>query len=356
MIAKYTLIFFFIFFGLFLSCEQPVQNVIIPESEFISKVHEAFLQHNNQSEFTPDWENAEIYNLREDESLITIPVSRKKSVSYGDLDFTRKLVLVYSNGTIISSHIIEIVSKDYLSSKSSETVIIQYFQNSILTYFSGLIIHRDINYNLSRLLEFRNGVENVNNEIDLKLNENPELEFRTNNGSNCTDWYWVTYWSNGSVTEEYLYTTCDNCETCETCETCIDSGNGGGGPSGDSGENEGIDCASFIFVSTNSTWQESAVTNIGFKVKVLNPYTNSYTTSEFRIDRPVWFGLPTLTHDGRTISFGEASELAASAVQYTSDLTHLLYLENPSTPISTAESFFLNFLKSKCKLPRISAI
>ncbi len=133
-------------------------------------------------------------------------------------------------------------------------------------------------------------------------------------------------------------------------EPADDSSGLGGASAWDPGENSsetGIDCASFNFVSTNSTWQEASVKNIGFKVKYFDPTTNTYTTADFKITRAIWFGLPIITYDDREITQGEAAELAASAVQYASDLTHILYVENPSTPISSAENYFMSFLKSK---------
>lgn len=111
----------------------------------------------------------------------------------------------------------------------------------------------------------------------------------------------------------------------------------------------GVDCASFNFVTTNSSenYQEAAVSNIRFTVKFIDPNTLIQTNTEFRIARPIWFGLPAITYNQSLITPGEAAEIAASAVQYASDLTHILYIENPNTPISTAETVFMSFLKSK---------
>lgn len=108
----------------------------------------------------------------------------------------------------------------------------------------------------------------------------------------------------------------------------------------------GIDCASFQFVATNSTWQECSVLDVGFKVSIV-ALNGVVSTSTMKINRPIWFGFPITDYNGNTIAPGEAAEKAASAVQYANDLVSRLYIENPSTPLSMGQSWFMSFLKSK---------
>jgi len=102
----------------------------------------------------------------------------------------------------------------------------------------------------------------------------------------------------------------------------------GGGPSGSDPSVEdtqdGIDCASFVFRETTSNWQESAVRSVGFNVVYFDPTTGVKITREFKIDRAIWFGVPKERYDHQEISPGKPAELAASAVQFASDLTFAL--------------------------------
>lgn len=110
---------------------------------------------------------------------------------------------------------------------------------------------------------------------------------------------------------------------------------------------EGIDCASFNFKSIlDDVWWETGVDNIRFRQVVYDVSTGNYYTKSFTIRRTVYFGLPRINYNGGYMSSGEASALAAAAVQHAMDLVHILYKSNPSTPTATAISSFMSYLQS----------
>ncbi|MFM9836975.1 MAG: hypothetical protein ACKVOQ_01855 [Cyclobacteriaceae bacterium] len=103
----------------------------------------------------------------------------------------------------------------------------------------------------------------------------------------------------------------------------------------------GIDCASFSFIPTNSTWQEAAVYNIRFRVRFYSYPLNTVTFRDVIISKPVWFGLPTERYDGTIVQSGEASEIAAQAVQNASNIVHSMFIESPAVLTSTLENAFM---------------
>jgi hypothetical protein len=73
--------------------------------------------------------------------------------------------------------------------------------------YSGLISFYNAFQNKLLINEFVNGNTIQNGTLSLK---NKKSKTAKTNG--CTDWYWVTNYSDGRQTSEYLYTTCDGCE------------------------------------------------------------------------------------------------------------------------------------------------
>lgn len=104
----------------------------------------------------------------------------------------------------------------------------------------------------------------------------------------------------------------------------------------------GIDCNSFKFINTASNWQESAVANIRFKVKL-----SDGTLRSMVISRALYFGVPRKNMDGDLISGIDASNFAAGAVQRASDISHQLYVYDPSVQDITVQDAFLKLLKSQ---------
>ncbi len=198
---------------------------------------------------------------------------------------------------------------------------------------------------------------------------NPNGRITSNLNSTCyeitTNWYSVTC-IDGVCGDPVLVDSSSVivCETTIAPPDPLDPDSGGGGDGGtcfvphplfeglmlpcDEVE-DGIDCASFQFIKTNSNWQESSLVNVGFKIKYINPQSNLLVSSELTITRPIWFGFPVRRYDGTEVSSGKAAELAASAVQYASDLTHILYIQNPNMLVSLAEQTFIRYLQSRMR-------
>jgi hypothetical protein len=268
-----------------------------------------------------------------------------------------------SNGKTIVSKILFFmykgkIDRSLIANFEDQSNVLDY--NSILNsivnlrgrgnYYSGKIsFYESITKHILAFKEFNRGQLQRYGETIAK-----DISNKSGKTNSCTDWYLVTTyygWGGSYQTEQYVFTTCENRP--KGCEIEIsrigritDCSDNSAGATGNSLFN-GIDCSSFYFIGTANNWQEAAITNIKFQVKIVDLDGSVISVNEMKITKPIWFGLPAIRWDGSTVSAGKAAEIAASAVQYASDLTHLLYLENPNTPISTAESVFMGYLKSK---------
>ena len=70
--------------------------------------------------------------------------------------------------------------------------------------YSGLLLFYNPYQNKLLTDQFENGNLTENGILSLKISKN---KMGKTNG--CTDWYWVTNYSNGTQTSQYVYTTCN---------------------------------------------------------------------------------------------------------------------------------------------------
>lgn len=202
-------------------------------------------------------------------------------------------------------------------------------------------------------------------KLPVKNNSNSRISSYT---INCyqvyTTWYQFTCSATGGCTNpEAIGTTIDgyDCELVMSGPTTGGDGGGGGGspdeggdceePEGnlegvtvDCDENEvvGIDCDSFQFKNTSTNWQEAAVSNIRFNVRL--------STGEMRsmiITRALYFGVPMENRDGDLISAVDAANFSAGAVQRASDIAHQVFVYDPTVQDATVETAFMNLLKQQ---------
>lgn len=183
-----------------------------------------------------------------------------------------------------------------------------------------------------------------------------------------TTWYKSTCWEGFGCTtpvEDGTTVSGYECELVMAPPTPGDPGGGGGGggtPPSTSEECEqpegnlqgvtvycdeeeevtGIDCDSFRFKNTSSNWQEAAVANIRFNVRLSTGVMRSMT-----IARALYFGIPRENRDGEQISDVDASNFSAGAVQRASDIAHQLFVYDPTVQDITVENAFLNLLKQQ---------
>lgn len=116
-------------------------------------------------------------------------------------------------------------------------------------------------------------------------------------------------------------------------------------PSNPSAENLGPDCTSFKFQNASSLWQEAAVTNIKFKVYLVN---NEGVNLLHLIQYPqaMSFGMPrNLTIGGTNITPGVAASIAAIAVRDAIKQTVQMYGNKPVSEM-TVSNYFLTRLES----------
>lgn len=190
----------------------------------------------------PRWEYAQ-QHLIDGKKVLVIPIIDDKC-SYNDKSFTfnKKLILKVSNsGKIISGSCLLFIARNYDVKLNEKELLNDLIQENRVTNKVVTIIEYDLGGNVlnTKILGIQKGLSRT-------LNQRKKQSLSSNRGSsNCTDWYWVTTWSDGSKTEQYVYTTCDD------SDNYIDNGNGGsGGPTSSEDQARNSLCGSYSFSTT----------------------------------------------------------------------------------------------------------
>ena len=165
-------------------------------------------------------------------------------------------------------------------------------------------------------------------------NTNPTAQNTLTNTANCIAWYWVTTYSDGSQTWEYLHTTCSG-DGDETEDPGDGGSSGGGGEDEDIGENATRDVIFVIreYQQGHDWWK----LQVSFKltgVKFNNTANNYFTSVTFNgyigsgaggngliKPEPAYNGLPNMP-----------------LYCYASPATYQSFLTTPSTAFTTASS------------------
>ncbi len=130
------------------------------------------------------------------------------------------------------------------------------------------------------------------------------LQSNSSSTSDCIDWYWVTTYSDGSQTWEYVATTCGNCGMSNPHNASVDcldnpGGGSGGGAVADDGKTVTRDVTFVVKeISTGSQerWQISGTFKIS-GVSFINTANNYFTSISYVGDvcidyNPAYTGLP----------------------------------------------------------------
>ena len=231
-------VLFFLLIGMtfFISCETQ-ETVLTEQNKTTSIYNTAIIDYfnnykaslSNNKERTKkisalmaaiDYNNIKYFDLKTTEKLL---VADLKEFNFTQNATNNKLILFVNDNKIARARLVNFESQDPFNQYDDLILSILNMDKTKLNY-TGRVNQFDIIQNK----EFSNVFS------DGKLIENGATKNKVLNSiaakGDCIDWYWVTTYSNGSQTEEYLYTTCDPCDALlDKSANC-----GGGGSSGGS--------------------------------------------------------------------------------------------------------------------------
>jgi hypothetical protein len=326
----------FCFFSILFACSQTDIDSLKSTVD-LSRVINQYEKVNPVNGFKPVWTESDFLYLKDNEVLVFTPLQRNMRVTNGVETYFRRLVTkVDQFGTPSEeSMVIEISSFEKVAKHDLLTITNSFLNNESVSLNSGPIVTRNLNFDLEETAIYLNKERLEFNKSLISPNQGTgsQKNLRQNNGGNCTDWYLITYWSDGSVTEDYLYTTCDD------CIYCIDNGgtssDGSSDVSGDIqlDEDDEYTCPrnfSFSSVTTNNLWQEGALTNIYCDL-AMTKLGNTSSLTVRKVEIPVlYFGLPFYNVEGNLVySEEEAAVIATNALNFGEADMRQKFKENP---------------------------
>jgi hypothetical protein len=176
-----------------------------------------------------DMNTLKIYDLKSTQKVLIVDV---KSLNGVETSNKIKTLFFLIENKIIRSRIVTFSDKTSFNDKDYNKMILSILDhNKDKNQYSGLISFYSPYQNKLLTDQFESGILTENGTLSLKSTKN---KIGKTNG--CTDWYWVTYYSNGTQTSQYVYTTCTPCEEMayKTTNDC-GGGSGGGSSSGGTG-------------------------------------------------------------------------------------------------------------------------
>jgi small nuclear ribonucleoprotein (snRNP)-like protein len=165
-----------------------------------------------------DYTNIKYFDLKTTEKLL---VADLKEFNFTQNATNYKLILFVNDNKIARARLVNFESQDPFNQYDDLILSILNMDKTKLNY-TGRVNQFDIIQNK----EFSNVFS------DGKLIENGATKNKVLNSTvakgDCIDWYWITTYSDGRQTEEFLFTTCDPCDALlDKSANC-----GGGGSSG----------------------------------------------------------------------------------------------------------------------------
>ena len=229
-------VLFFLLMGMtfFISCETQ-EPVLTEQNKTTSIYNSAILDYftnykaslSNNKDYTKkisalmasiDYTNIKYFDLKTTEKLLVVDL---KAFNFTPNATNNKLILFVNDNKIARARLVNFESQDTFSQYDDLILSILNMDKTKLNYTG-----RVNQFNVIQIKEFSNVF------TDGKLIENGAAKNKVLNStiarSDCTDWYWVTTYSNGSQSEEYLYTTCGTCDFFDR-SACAGGGSGGSG-------------------------------------------------------------------------------------------------------------------------------
>jgi len=160
----------------------------------------------------PNWKEAKLNTLSNGKMEIIVPGPDFKLSTNSTVGFIRKFVFTEEQGTVTGGRIVEVYgAPDYISANIN--TLLENYTDGKMNNFTGAIISYDVNYNYIASEVYKNGyVVDANSWVRKGAGQpttaNNRIETAITTLSTCTNWFWVTHWSDGTTTEQYLYTTC----------------------------------------------------------------------------------------------------------------------------------------------------
>ncbi len=178
-----------------------------------------------------DMNTLKIYDLKSTQKVLIVDV---KSLNGVENSNKIKTLFFLIENKIIRSRIVTFSDKTSFNDKDYNKMILSILDhNKDKNQYSGLVSFYSPYQNKLLTDQFESGILTENGALSLKSTKN---KMGKTNG--CTDWYWVTYYSNGTQTSQYVYTTCTPCEEM-AYKTTNDCGGGSGGVSSTGGTGGG---------------------------------------------------------------------------------------------------------------------
>lgn len=168
-----------------------------------------------------DYGSIKQYDLKTTEKLLIIDL---KEFNFTQNATNNKLILFVNNNKIARARLVNFESQDAFNQYDDLIVSILNMDKPKLNY-TGRINQ----FNVIQIKEYSNVFSNGT------LIENGALKSKVSNSTlsrgDCTDWWWVTTYSDGSQTASYAFTSCDTCDMFDrsACAGGGTSGTGGGG-------------------------------------------------------------------------------------------------------------------------------
>ena len=156
---------------------------------------------------TPLWDNAKLVVQSNGISVIIVPTANSKFASTS-LGVVRKFAFQMKGTKILSGKIIEVYGKKNYIAENKDNLI-EYYTNGQTKNFSLSIIEYDVNYKYLNNAKYENGVKiNCTVRVSLNPNINSTNAQAVTATEGCTDWYLITWYSDGSITSDYLFSDC----------------------------------------------------------------------------------------------------------------------------------------------------
>jgi len=167
-----------------------------------------------------DYNSIKQYDLKTTEKLLVIDL---KEFNFTQNATNNKLILILNDNKIARAKLINFENQINFNEYDALIVSILNMDKTKLNYTGRVNL-----FNVAQNKEFSNVF------ADGKLIENGALKLNVSNSKlstgDCTDWWWVTTYSDGSQTAIYAFTTCD---TCDMFDRSACAGGGSGGTGGD---------------------------------------------------------------------------------------------------------------------------
>lgn len=215
--------------GLLSSCDQDGEfethamyeaEIMEYLNEYKSVVVDEQIENIEEFALAINFKSVKFYELKTTEGLA---IADMTTITGFNKDVNMKAVFFVNQGEIVRSNIATFEGQ---TSKQFDELLLSILNGELpKSKYTGKISLFNLYKQLSIFNSFENGILTA---VGYARKQNiSKTNGKTNN---CTDWYLVTYYGNGNVTKEYVFTTCDSgCSFYRVGRTNCGGGGGSGG-------------------------------------------------------------------------------------------------------------------------------